>query len=241
METPRYLLMMNNIAEQLALAYQKLAKNSEQRPNSAIAAQLIAVSKTQPASAIEIAYQAGQRQFGENYPQELASKALTLTHLTGLEWHFIGPLQSNKTRLVAEHASWVHSVDRLKIAQRLSEQRSAALADLQILLQINISNEAAKSGIAPAEMLALAEAVNTLPRLQLCGLMAIPAPGDQQQLAADFAAMQQLSTQLQDHYPHATELSMGMSDDWPLALSYGATMIRLGTAIFGARNYDKHE
>ncbi|WP_189431648.1 YggS family pyridoxal phosphate-dependent enzyme [Alishewanella longhuensis] len=232
---------MNNIAEQLAVAYQKLAKNCEQRPDSSVAVQLIAVSKTQPSAAIETAYRAGQRHFGENYPQELASKAITLTHLPELTWHFIGPLQSNKTRLVAEHANWVHSIDRLKIAQRLSEQRPAGLPDLQVLLQINISNEAAKSGIAAVEMLALAAAVNALPRLQLKGLMAIPAPGEQQKLAEDFAAMQQLSMQLQKHYPNASELSMGMSDDWPLALSYGATMIRLGTAIFGARNYDKHE
>lgn len=233
--------MMNNIAEQLALAYQKLAKNTQGHANSTNAVQLIAVSKTQPVDAISAAYQAGQRQFGENYPQELASKAASLRHLTDLEWHFIGPLQSNKTRLVAEHATWVQSIDRLKIAQRLNEQRPPALPDLQILLQINISDEAAKSGIAPAQMLELASAVSTLPRLKLRGLMAIPATGDTQRLSEDFAAMQQLSARLQREYPEATVLSMGMSEDWPLALRYGATMIRLGTAIFGARNYDKHE
>lgn len=233
--------MMNNIAEQLALAYQKLAKNTQGHANSTNAVQLIAVSKTQPVDAISAAYQAGQRQFGENYPQELASKAASLQHLTDLEWHFIGPLQSNKTRLVAEHATWVQSIDRLKIAQRLNEQRPPALPDLQVLLQINISDEAAKSGIAPAQMLELASAVSTLPRLTLRGLMAIPAPGDTQRLSEDFAAMQQLSARLQREYPEATVLSMGMSEDWPLALRYGATMIRLGTAIFGARNYDKHE
>lgn len=233
--------MMNNIAEQLALAYQKLAKNSEQQAERANLVQLIAVSKTKPDSAIEAAYHAGQRAFGENYPQELASKAATLSHLPNIAWHFIGPIQSNKTRLIAEHANWVHSIDRLKIAERLSEQRPTTLPDLPILLQINISNEAAKSGIHPSEMLTLAKAVSQLPRLQLKGLMAIPAPGDWQRLEADFAAMQQLSTELQTHYPAATELSMGMSEDWQLALRYGATMIRLGTAIFGARNYDKDE
>lgn len=232
--------MMNNIAEQLAITYQKLAKAAEQQASN-IKAQLIAVSKTQPESAIAIAYQAGQRGFGENYPQELANKAIHLAHLTELEWHFIGPLQSNKTRLVAESARWVHSIDRLKIAQRLSEQRPAHLADLQVLLQINISNEASKSGISPDDMLTLAAEVAQLPRLRLRGLMAIPAPAESAKRAADFAAMQQLSQQLQQHYPNATELSMGMSDDWALALRYGATMIRLGTAIFGARNYDKHE
>ena len=233
--------MMNNIAEQLALAYQKLAKNCEQLPESRQPVQLIAVSKTQPDTAILAAYEAGQRLFGENYPQELATKADALAHLTDLQWHFIGPIQSNKTRIIAQYASWVHSIDRLKIAQRLSEQRPADAADLQVLLQINISDEASKSGIAATEMLALAASVNALPRITLRGLMAIPAPGDEHKVTADFAAMQALSIQLQAHYPAATELSMGMSNDWPLALPYGATMIRLGTAIFGARNYEKHE
>ncbi|GGW50331.1 YggS family pyridoxal phosphate-dependent enzyme [Alishewanella tabrizica] len=230
--------MMNNIAEQLALAYHQLAKNCEQAHVPQERVKLIAVSKTKPNSAIEAAFAANQRQFGENYPQELATKADALQHLTEIEWHFIGPLQSNKTRLVAENASWVHSIDRLKIAQRLSEQRPVKQGDLKILLQINISQEEAKSGIAPDHMLELAAAVSALPNLTLRGLMAIPAPGDNTRLTADFAAMQQLSLELQKHYPDATELSMGMSDDWPLALRYGATMIRLGTAIFGARNYD---
>lgn len=232
--------MMNNIAEQLALAYQQLHKFSESRPPSWPQARLIAVSKTKPAADIATAYAAGQRQFGENYPQELASKAAQLTHLGELEWHFIGPLQSNKTRLVAETASWVHSIDREKVARRLAEQRPAQLPPLKVLLQINISEEDSKSGIAPAEMLALAATVNSLPQLKLCGLMAIPAASSDT-LEQDFSAMQQLSQRLQQHYPEAVELSMGMSDDWPLALRYGATMIRLGTAIFGARNYDKHE
>lgn len=232
--------MMNNIAEQLALAYQQLHKFSEHRPAGWPQARLIAVSKTKPAADIAAAYAAGQRQFGENYPQELANKAVELTHLGELEWHFIGPLQSNKTKLVAETASWVHSLDREKIARRLSEQRPAHLPPLKILLQINISAEDSKSGIAPADMLSLAAAVSSLPQLELCGLMAIPAPGSDT-LERDFAAMQQLSQRLQQQYPQAIELSMGMSDDWPLALRYGATMIRLGTAIFGARNYDKHE
>ena len=143
-------------------------------------------------------------------------------------------MQSNKTKLVAEHASWVHSIDRLKIAQRLAEQRPAHLGKLKVLLQINISNEPTKAGILPQQLPELAAAIAQLPQLELKGLMAIPAPGDSKRA---FAAMQQLSLQLQQHYPQATELSMGMSDDWPLALTYGATMIRLGTAIFGARDY----
>ncbi|MEO3678656.1 YggS family pyridoxal phosphate-dependent enzyme [Rheinheimera sp. FR7-31] len=222
---------MNNIAEQLSLAYQNLNEKCQSAGIKQPVA-LIAVSKTKPAAQVLAAYQAGQRQFGENYPQELADKATELEVYKDIQWHFIGPLQSNKTKLVAEHASWVHSLDRLKIAQRLSDQRPASLGKLKVLLQVNISAEPTKAGITPDDMLALAEQVASLPMLQLKGLMAIPAPGDSEQA---FAAMQQLSVKLQQHYPDATELSMGMSDDWPLALTYGATMIRLGTAIFGAR------
>ncbi|MBZ9611948.1 YggS family pyridoxal phosphate-dependent enzyme [Rheinheimera maricola] len=227
---------MNNIAEQLQLAYHNLAQKCAQVSICADKVQLLAVSKTKPVEHIVSAYQAGQRQFAENYPQELAKKAEQLANYPDIGWHFIGPLQSNKTKLVAEHAHWIHSIERLKIAQRLAAQRPATMAKLNVLLQINISAEASKAGINAAQMLPLAEAVSQLPQLELKGLMAIPAPGDGEQA---FAAMQQLSKQLQQHYPQATELSMGMSDDWPLALTYGATMIRLGTAIFGARDYQQ--
>ena len=227
---------MNNIAEQLNLAYQNLAEESKALPAAKLKPQLLAVSKTKPVSAVVAAYQAGQRQFAENYPQELAEKAAQLSSYADIIWHFIGPLQSNKTRLVAETAHWVHSIDRLKIAERLAAQRPAALGPLKVLLQVNISNEPSKAGIAAADMLQLAADVSNLPQLQLKGLMAIPAPGMSEPA---FAAMAQLSKTLQQHYPQADELSMGMSDDWPLALRYGATMIRLGTAIFGARDYDK--
>lgn len=227
---------MNNIAEQLNLAYQNLAENLQALPAAKFKPQLLAVSKTKPVSAVVAAYQAGQRQFAENYPQELAEKAVQLSSYPDIIWHFIGPLQSNKTRLVAQNASWVHSIDRLKIAERLAAQRPAGLAPLKILLQINISDEPSKAGIAAADMLQLAADVSLLPQLQLKGLMAIPAPGMSKPA---FAAIQQLSHQLQQQYPQADELSMGMSDDWPLALRYGATMIRLGTAIFGARDYNK--
>jgi pyridoxal phosphate enzyme (YggS family) len=229
---------MNNIAEQLGAAYQNIADNCQQQGRDLTSISLIAVSKTKPLAAIEAAYHAGQRQFGENYPQELVSKATELASLVELDWHFIGPLQSNKTKLVAEHANWVHSIDRLKIAERLASQRPAQLAPLNILLQVNISDETSKAGINPTQMLQLADAVSALPQLRLKGLMAIPAQGDN---AHAFAAMQQLSKDLQQHYPAATELSMGMSDDWPLALKYGATMLRLGTAIFGARTYERNE
>lgn len=227
---------MNNIAEQLNLAYQNLTEKLQALPATKFTPQLLAVSKTKPVSAIVAAYQAGQRQFAENYPQELAEKVAQLGSYPDITWHFIGPLQSNKTRLVAETAHWVHSIDRLKIAERLAAQRPATLGPLKVLLQINISNEPSKAGIAAADMLPLAAGVSALPQLQLKGLMAIPAPGMSEPA---FAAMAQLSKILQQHYPLADELSIGMSDDWPLALRYGATMIRLGTAIFGARDYHK--
>lgn len=224
---------MNNIAEQLQLAYHNLTQKCAQLSVDIAKVQLLAVSKTKPLSAVLAAYQAGQRHFAENYPQELATKASALAQHNDICWHFIGPLQSNKTRLVAEQAHWVHSIERLKIAQRFAAQRPEYLPPLKVLLQINISNEDSKAGINPADMLQLAADVSQLPQLQLKGLMAIPAPG---QSETAFAAMQLLSQQLQQHYPQATELSMGMTDDWPLALRYGATMIRLGTAIFGARD-----
>jgi len=227
---------MNNIAEQLSVAYQNLNEKCSALAIVADKLQLIAVSKTKPASAIVAAYTAGQRHFGENYPQELAEKAAELQQYRDIVWHFIGPLQSNKTKLVAEHAHWVHSLDRLKVAQRLAAQRPPAMGVLKVLLQINISDEASKAGISAAEMLPLAHQISALPMLQLKGLMAIPAPG---QSETAFTAMQQLSNSLQQHFPHATELSMGMSDDWPQALRYGATMIRVGTAICGARDYDQ--
>lgn len=227
---------MNNIAEQLNLAYQNLTEKLQALPTAKLTPQLLAVSKTKPAAAIVAAYQAGQRQFAENYPQELTEKAAQLSNYPDIIWHFIGPLQSNKTRLVAQTAHWVHSIDRLKIAERLAAQRPADMPPLKVLLQINISEEPSKGGIAPAQMLTLADEVSQLNALELKGLMAIPAPG---QSEPAFAAMQQLSATLQKKYPNAAELSMGMSDDWPLALRYGATMIRLGTAIFGARDYDK--
>lgn len=225
--------MHNTIAERLQTAYRALA---EIQPADGTTAQLIAVSKTKPVNDIREAYQAGQRQFGENYVQELATKAQQLTDLAQIRWHFIGPIQSNKTRDIAVYADVVHSIDRLKIAERLSTQRPAGKAPLQVLLQVNISREDSKSGILPEDLLPLARQIHSLPNIQLIGLMAIPAPavnGDNQQA---FAAMQQLSTTLQAEFPQADQLSMGMSDDWQQAVLFGATMIRLGSAIFGARS-----
>jgi PLP dependent protein len=196
---------------------------------------LLAVSKTWPASCVEAAAAAGQRAFGENYVQEGVAKAEALASL-GLEWHFIGPLQSNKTRPVAAYFQWVHSVDRLKIAERLSEQRDARLPALNICLQINVSGEASKSGVAPSAVAALARAVAGLPRLRLRGLMTIPEPtADQTLLAGRFATLRQLRDALRLGGLALDTLSMGMSHDLEVAIAEGATLVRVGTAIFGQR------
>lgn len=195
---------------------------------------LLAVSKTKPASALREAYAAGLRDFGENYLQEALSKQLELADLP-LCWHFIGPIQSNKTRAIAEHFAWVHSVDRLKIAQRLSEQRPEHLPPLNICIQVNVSGEASKSGCTPADLPALAAAISALPRLKLRGLMAIPEPTeDSAEQNAAFAAVHSLREQL--NLPLDT-LSMGMSHDLEAAIAQGATWVRIGTALFGARDY----
>jgi hypothetical protein len=233
--------MDNNIAERLNSAYRQLAEFSHHPQQGEQKPRLIAVSKTKPASAVLAAYQAGQRDFGENYLQELVSKATELAALHEVQWHFIGPIQSNKTRDIARFASWVHSIERFKIAERLSAQRPAELPPLQLLIQVNISAEASKAGVMPADVLPLAAQIAVLPNVVLKGLMAIPAPAVDQDNSAAFAAMQLLSQQLQQQHPAATELSMGMSDDWQQALTFGATMIRLGTAIFGARETQPHE
>lgn len=196
---------------------------------------LLAVSKTMPAAMIREAYSGGQRAFGENYVQEALDKMHALRDLP-LEWHFIGPIQSNKTRLIAEKFSWVHSVDRLKIAQRLSEQRPDALPALNICLQVNVSGEATKGGVTPEEALTLAPAIAALPRLQLRGLMAIPAPaGGLQAQREPFARMREIMAKLNSSGLKLDTLSMGMSHDLTAAIMEGSTMVRVGTAIFGGR------
>ena len=197
--------------------------------------ELLAVSKTWPAAAVREAVAAGQRAFGENYVQEGVDKAAELVAL-GLQWHFIGPLQSNKTRVVAETFDWVHAVDRFKIAQRLSEQRPATSAPLQLCLQVNISGEASKSGVAVDEVGLLARQVAQLPRLQLRGLMAIPAPSDDflQQRRA-FARLREVFEQLNSDGLPLDTLSIGMSHDLEAAIAEGATIVRVGSAIFGER------
>ncbi|RRU90661.1 YggS family pyridoxal phosphate-dependent enzyme [Stutzerimonas kunmingensis] len=197
---------------------------------------LLAVSKTQPAAAIREAAEAGVRDFGENYLQEALDKQAELSELP-LTWHFIGPIQSNKTKSIAEHFDWVHSVDRLKIAQRLSDQRPAELSPLNICLQVNVSGEASKSGCAPEELLQLAQAVAAMPQLRLRGLMCIPAPSeDPAEQRAAFARLRALRDELP--LPLDT-LSMGMSQDLEAAIAEGATWVRIGTALFGARDYGR--
>jgi pyridoxal phosphate enzyme (YggS family) len=202
---------------------------------------LLAVSKTKPASAVAEALEAGQRAFGENYVQEGVDKMLALGDTLQPEWHFIGPLQSNKSRLVAEHFAWCHTIDRLRIATRLNDQRPAHLPPLNVLIQINISDENSKSGIMLEALPELAQAVAALPRLRLRGLMAIPAPEKeyQRQLAVCQRMADALAS-LKKHYPSVDTLSLGMSDDMEAAIAAGSTMVRIGTAIFGARDYGHH-
>lgn len=224
----------NNIQEQ----HRRIAAASERAGRAQHSVSLLVVSKTFPAAAVREAHAAGERAFGENYVQEGLDKIAELADLRSqLAWHLIGPLQSNKTRPVAEAFDWVHSVDRLKIAQRLAEQRPAWLPPLQVCLQVNISGESSKSGCSVAELPALARAVAALPRLKLRGLMAIPEP------AADFEAQRQphralarLMAELNSTQDLALDtLSMGMSADLEAAIAEGATLVRVGTAIFGGR------
>jgi pyridoxal phosphate enzyme (YggS family) len=196
---------------------------------------LLAVSKTFPPERIREAALAGQIAFGENYLQESLGKIAALADL-GLEWHFIGPLQSNKTRPVAEHFSWVHGIERLKIAERLSAARGAARSPLQVCIQVNVSGEASKSGVSPGETAALAHAVAGLPNLRLRGLMAIPEPTDDMPLARQrFAMLRELREVLNKAGMALDTLSMGMSHDLEAAILEGATIVRVGTAIFGER------
>ena len=197
---------------------------------------LVAVSKTFPAESVCAAYNAGQRHFGENYVQEGCAKIDALSHLDGAVWHFIGPLQSNKSRMVAERFDWMHSVDRESIARRLSEQRPAGKAPLRVCIQVNVSGEESKSGVEPADVLPLARAIAALPNLELRGLMAIPAPADDAVVQrAPFATLRRIRDDLAGHGIDLPDLSMGMSADYPAAVQEGATLVRIGSAIFGAR------
>ncbi|OED45664.1 YggS family pyridoxal phosphate enzyme [Endozoicomonas sp. (ex Bugula neritina AB1)] len=203
--------------------------------------QLLAVSKTKPASMIREIWLLGQRHFGENYLQEALGKIDSLADLKDIHWHFIGPIQSNKTRDIASHFQWVHSVDRLKVAKRLNDQRPDELPPLNICLQVNISGENSKSGIALDELSELIPTISTFPNITLRGLMAIPAPeSDTEKQRIPFQAMADaLRTLNEKHGLRMDTLSMGMTGDLEIAIQEGATMVRIGTALFGARDYNK--
>jgi pyridoxal phosphate enzyme (YggS family) len=231
---------MNDIAHNLAQVRDKISAAATRCGRASEEITLLAVSKTKPASAIAEAMAAGQRAFGENYVQEGVDKIRYFQDLgnTGLEWHFIGPLQSNKSRLVAEHFDWCHTLDRLRIATRLNDQRPEELPSLNVLIQVNISDENSKSGISLSELDALAAEVAALPHLTLRGLMAIPAP--ESSYERQFAVAQQMAVAfeaLKARYESVDTLSLGMSDDMEAAIAAGSTMVRIGTAIFGARDY----
>ena len=230
-------IIMNSVIGKLQTVLSRIAQACAAAGRPVDSVTLLAVSKTFPAAAVREAFAAGQREFGENYVQEALDKIAELADLRSqIEWHLIGPLQSNKTRPVAAAFDWVHSVDRLKIAQRLSEQRPAELPPLQLCLQVNISGEASKSGLLPGEVLAVAQAVALLPRLRLRGLMAIPEPaGDEAAQRAPHRALRELLAALNDAGLALDSLSMGMSADLEAAVAEGATIVRVGTAIFGGR------
>ncbi len=231
---------MTTIPARLQATRQRLEQACMQAGRPVHSVTLLAVSKTQPAEAVREAHAAGQRAFGENYVQEALDKIAALADLRAeLEWHLIGPLQSNKTRAVAEAFDWVHSIDRLKIAQRLSEQRPQELAPLQVCLQVNVSGEDSKSGVAPSEVLELARAVATLPRLRLRGLMSIPEPAeDLDAQRTPHRVLRELLERLRlEGLTGLDTLSMGMSADLEAAVQEGATVVRIGTAIFGRRGH----
>ncbi len=227
---------MSTIAENIAKVGVRIREAAQASQRDCESIGLLAVSKTKPAAAVREAFAAGAQNFGENYLQEALDKQAELLDLP-LVWHFIGPIQSNKTKPIAEHFSWVHSVDRLKIAERLSAQRPEHLPALNICLQVNVSGEVSKSGCTPDELTSLAQAVTQLPRLRLRGLMTIPEPTDDpSEQRAAFARLRELQQGLN---LGLDTLSMGMSHDLEAAIAEGATWVRIGTALFGARDYSK--
>jgi len=226
---------MQDIAQSLIAVRRRMADAEQRfgRPAGSVA--LLAVSKTRPAEDIEEAARAGQQAFGESYAQEALGKIAALTHLA-LEWHFIGPIQTNKTRLIAEHFQWVHSVDRLKVARRLSEQRPEALGALDVCLEVNISGEATKAGVSAADAPELAAAIAALPGLRLRGLMAVPAPSTTfEAQRRPLRELRRLLEALNASGFRLDTLSMGMTADLEAAIAEGATIVRVGTGIFGAR------
>ena len=223
---------MIDIKDNLATIHQQIFQACQQSNRSVDDVILLAVSKTKPSHLIEQAYQAGQHEFGESYVQEAVEKIANLTHLSQLTWHFIGPIQSNKTKLIATHFSWVHSVDRIKIAKRLNEHRSGQDTPLNVCLQVNISSEESKSGITTDELPALVEYIQQCENLTLRGLMAIPKKNAEK---SSYIKMFELFNQIKNSHPKLDTLSMGMSNDLVSAIAGGSTMVRIGTAIFGQR------
>lgn len=228
---------MVTISDNLQRVHAQIAASCTECGRNADEVHLLAVSKTFGPDAVREAYQSGQREFGENYIQEGIEKMALLVDLPGIVWHMIGPIQSNKTRVVAEHFAWVHSVDRLKTAERLSAQRPAHLAPLQVCVQVNIDGGLNKSGVAPAQAAQLASEVAQLPGLRLRGVMVIPEPTpDLVAARAIFQRARDLFNTLKLQHAGVDTLSMGMSADMPLAVAAGSTMVRVGTAIFGRRS-----
>ncbi|MBO9489136.1 YggS family pyridoxal phosphate-dependent enzyme [Endozoicomonas sp. G2_1] len=223
---------MTSIKHNLMTVKQQIEQACQQAHRPVEQVSLLAVSKKKPAEQIAQAHSAGQKQFGESYVQEAVEKVTQLQHLTDIEWHFIGPIQSNKTKAIAENFAWVHSVDRAKIAERLNEQRGNQDTPLQVCLQVNISGEASKSGATVEQLPELLALVDNSEHLVLRGLMAIP---EKNSSAQSFEQMQALFLQYQAQYPTLDTLSMGMSGDMTAAINSGSTMVRVGTAIFGSR------
>jgi len=230
--------MNTTIADRLSIVQSRINQAAQKCSRMPDEIKLLAVSKTKPNSDIIEAYQAGQRLFGENYVQEGEQKISELSaKYPDIEWHFIGPLQSNKTKIVAQHFDWMHTLSRLKIAQRLNEQRPDHQSPLQVCIQVNISQEDTKSGIDADEVMALATQINQMPKLTLRGVMAIPTATDDIQVQQDeFSKLQCIYQNLQQHFENIDTLSMGMSGDLDVAIANGSTMVRIGSAIFGDRS-----
>ncbi|WP_285164717.1 YggS family pyridoxal phosphate-dependent enzyme [Shewanella goraebulensis] len=228
---------MTTIADRISIAQSQIAQAAQNCSRNSEEVTLLAVSKTKPISDIIEAYQAGQRCFGENYVQEGEEKVIALKQdYNDIEWHFIGPLQSNKSRIIAEHFDWMHTLSRDKIAKRLNEQRPKDKSPLKVCIQVNISNEASKSGVSPEEVNKLAQIIAELPHLTLRGLMAIPTATEDVNLQSrEFAQLENLYLELKLQYPSVDTLSMGMSSDLAIAIEHGSTMVRIGTGIFGSR------
>jgi len=222
----------------LASVSLQLEQLERQYKRAAGSVRLLAVSKTKPLSALEAAYRAGQRAFGENYVQEAVDKYHALGHLSDIEWHFIGPIQSNKSRLIAETMHWVHSIDREKIARRLNEQRPSNLPPINVCIQVNISGEESKAGVTLSELDDMVALVTELPNLCLRGLMAIPAPQQSHEAQCEvYEPLSKAFVELSKTNSMIDTLSIGMSGDLPAAIQSGSTMVRVGTAIFGERDY----